>query len=187
MDVLFWLQPANSRVLGSPRARVGRVVRGKRHKRRRRCCRSLLHEYEERANRTHGANVPNRLRRYALRDEEPAPGKWRSGIGIVRVNRMLVPTIVSCEGDRSLDPPWGIFDGKDGRPGALTRIWDGGREVWDSKFTGRRLASGEKLENQITDGRRLRESVRTSIPLSFWKMFSTNLSRLKKQKRIMAL
>jgi N-methylhydantoinase B/oxoprolinase/acetone carboxylase alpha subunit len=84
--------------------------------------------------------------RYELRDEKPAAGKWRSGAGIVRVNRMLLPTIVSCEGDRSFEPPWGIFGGSAGRPGALTRIWEGGREPWNSKFTGRRLAPGEKLE-----------------------------------------
>ncbi len=84
--------------------------------------------------------------RYELREEKPAPGKWRSGAGIVRVNRMLVPTIVSCEGDRSYDPPWGMFGGKDGRPGALTRIWSGGRESLYSKFTGRRFETGEKLE-----------------------------------------
>jgi N-methylhydantoinase B len=84
--------------------------------------------------------------RYELRDEKPAPGKYRSGVGIIRINRMLVPTIVSCEGDRHFDPPWGIFGGKEGRPGSLTRTWAEGKEPWDSKFTGRLLQPNEKLE-----------------------------------------
>ena len=56
-----------------------------------------------------------RTERYELRDEPCAAGKWRGGIGMVRVNRFLVDTIVSCEGDRyESDPPWGIFGGHEG-------------------------------------------------------------------------
>ena len=43
---------------------------------------------------------PMRTERYELRDDPCAAGKWRGGIGMVRVNRFLVDTIVSCEGDR---------------------------------------------------------------------------------------
>ena len=58
---------------------------------------------------------PMRTERYELRDEPCAAGKWRGGIGMVRTNRFLVDTIVSCEGDRiESDPPWGIFGGHDG-------------------------------------------------------------------------
>ena len=58
---------------------------------------------------------PMRTERYELRDEPCAAGKWRGGIGMVRVNRFLVDTIVSCEGDRyESDPPWGIFGGHAG-------------------------------------------------------------------------
>ena len=58
---------------------------------------------------------PMRTERYELRDDPCAAGKWRGGIGMVRVNRFLVDTIVSCEGDRyESDPPWGIFGGHDG-------------------------------------------------------------------------
>ncbi|WP_309493277.1 hydantoinase B/oxoprolinase family protein [Candidatus Hecatella orcuttiae] len=90
---------------------------------------------------------PLRCERYELRDEPPAAGRWRSGLGIVRVNRVLAPTIVSCEGDRHFDPPWGVLGGKQGRPGSLTKIGRGGkREPWPSKFTGWRLEAGEALE-----------------------------------------
>ena len=58
---------------------------------------------------------PMRTERYELRDDPCAAGKWRGGIGMVRVNRFLVDTIVTCEGDRvESDPPWGIFGGHDG-------------------------------------------------------------------------
>ncbi|HET9938295.1 MAG TPA: hydantoinase B/oxoprolinase family protein, partial [Gaiella sp.] len=58
---------------------------------------------------------PMRTERYELRDDPCAAGRWRGGIGMVRVNRFLEDTIVSCEGDRyESDPPWGIFGGQDG-------------------------------------------------------------------------
>ena len=58
---------------------------------------------------------PMRTERYELRDDPCAAGQWRGGIGMVRVNRFLEDTIVSCEGDRyESDPPWGIFGGQDG-------------------------------------------------------------------------
>ena len=43
---------------------------------------------------------PMRTERYELRDDPCAAGKWRGGIGMVRVNRFLEDTIVTCEGDR---------------------------------------------------------------------------------------
>jgi N-methylhydantoinase B len=89
---------------------------------------------------------PIRCERYELRDEEPGAGKWRGGMGIVRVNRMLVPTIVSCEGDRSFEPPWGTSGGADGKTGSVRKLWDGGAETWHSKFTGLDLQAGEMLE-----------------------------------------
>ena len=58
---------------------------------------------------------PMRTERYELRDEPCAAGEWRGGIGMVRVNRFLVDTIVTCEGERhESDPPWGIFGGHEG-------------------------------------------------------------------------
>ena len=82
---------------------------------------------------------PMRTERYELRDEPCAAGKWRGGIGMVRVNRFLVDTIVTCEGDRyESDPPWGIFGGEDGTlaHGTVTAP-DGTVEHWPAKFTAR--------------------------------------------------
>ena len=91
---------------------------------------------------------PMRTERYELRDEPCAAGKWRGGIGMVRVNRFLEDTIVSCEGDRvEGDPPWGIFGGHDGTLayGKVTAP-DGTQEYWPSKFTGKTLPAGSTIE-----------------------------------------
>ena len=91
---------------------------------------------------------PIRTERYELRDEPCAAGKWRGGIGMVRVNRMLVDTIVTCEGERhESDEPWGVFGGKAGLNASVVRNRGGAREEsWPSKFTGFRLAAGDSIE-----------------------------------------
>jgi 5-oxoprolinase (ATP-hydrolysing) len=91
---------------------------------------------------------PMRTERYELRDDPCAAGKWRGGIGMVRVNRFLEDTIVTCEGDRvDADPPWGIFGGHDGilAYGKVT-FPDGTEEYWPSKFTGKTLPAGSTIE-----------------------------------------
>ena len=91
---------------------------------------------------------PMRTERYELRGESAAPGKWRGGIGVVRVNRFLVDTIVTCEGERhESDPPWGLFGGADGLNAALVK--NPGvptEEAWPSKLTAMRLAAGDCLK-----------------------------------------
>ena len=91
---------------------------------------------------------PMRTERYELRGDPCAAGKWRGGIGMVRVNRFLEDTIVTCEGDRvDADPPWGIFGGHDGilAYGKVT-LPDGTEEYWPSKFTGKTLPAGSTIE-----------------------------------------
>jgi 5-oxoprolinase (ATP-hydrolysing) len=91
---------------------------------------------------------PMRTERYELRDDPSAAGKWRGGIGMVRVNRFLVDTIVTCEGERhDTDPPWGIFGGHEGVNASL--IKNHGRpdeERWPSKVTAFRLRAGDTLQ-----------------------------------------
>jgi 5-oxoprolinase (ATP-hydrolysing) len=91
---------------------------------------------------------PMRTERYELREEPCAAGQWRGGIGMVRVNRFLVDTIVSCEGDRyESDPPWGIFGGHDGTLAhAKVTAPDGTEEMWPAKFTGKVLRAGSTIE-----------------------------------------
>lgn len=65
---------------------------------------------------------PMRCERYELRDDPPAPGRWRGGIGAVRRWRFLAETLVSATGDnRRVDPPRGLFGGHAGLPGRLVK------------------------------------------------------------------
>ncbi len=94
---------------------------------------------------------PMRTERYELREDPCAAGEWRGGIGMVRVNRFLVDTIVTCEGERhDTDLPWGIFGGHDGLNASMTKN-PGQRdeEAWPSKVTGFQLAAGDTLEIKV--------------------------------------
>ena len=92
-----------------------------------------------------------RTERYELRDEPCAAGAWRGGIGMVRTNRFLVDTLVSCEGDRhESDLPWGIFGGHDGLNASLTRnVGQPDEESWPAKITGFRLNAGDTLQIKV--------------------------------------
>ena len=91
---------------------------------------------------------PMRTERYELRDDPCAAGRWRGGIGMVRVNRFLADTIVTCEGDRhEADPPWGLFGGHEGLNASLIKnVGRSDEEHWPSKVTAFRLEAGSTLE-----------------------------------------
>ncbi len=93
-------------------------------------------------------SYPIRTERYELRDDPCAAGRWRGGIGPVRVHRFLVDTMVSCEAERhESDPPWGIFGGADGLNASVVKNRGrDGQESWPSKVTGLRLEPGDALE-----------------------------------------
>ncbi|MEA2330130.1 MAG: hypothetical protein QOH58_268 [Thermoleophilaceae bacterium] len=91
---------------------------------------------------------PMRTERYELRPEPCAAGEWRGGIGVVRVNRFLTDTMVTCEGERhESDEPWGIFGGHDGLNGSLVKNPGAGdEESWPSKVTASGLRAGDALQ-----------------------------------------
>ncbi|WCB94916.1 hypothetical protein DSM104299_03656 [Baekduia alba] len=91
---------------------------------------------------------PMRTERYELREEPCAPGEWRGGIGVVRVNRFLEDTIVTCEGERhESDAPWGAFGGDDGLNASLVKNPGApDEEAWPSKVTAMRLSAGDALQ-----------------------------------------
>ena len=88
---------------------------------------------------------PLRVERYELRPDPPSAGKWRGGIGAVREVRFLKPGFFSCNGDRTLEPPRGLFGGKDGLPAAVTRSRNGTAETLPSKSSGRALTADEVI------------------------------------------
>jgi N-methylhydantoinase B/oxoprolinase/acetone carboxylase alpha subunit len=67
---------------------------------------------------------------------------------MVRVNRFLVDTIVTCEGERhESDPPWGIFGGQDGLNASMIRNAGTDREEhWPAKVTAARLDANDTLQ-----------------------------------------
>src|SRR5207253_6125126 len=70
-----------------------------------------------------------------------------------RENRFLVDTIISCEGDRNLDPPRGIHGGEDGLPGRITHLRpDGSTDPVYSKFSGYRVKAGDTLRLETPMG-----------------------------------
>ncbi len=59
---------------------------------------------------------PFLMRRHALRDGSGGDGKWRGGLGIIREYELLAPCTVNLWFERSIQPSWGLFGGKDGAP-----------------------------------------------------------------------
>lgn len=98
-------------------------------------------------------SFPVRVERYELRDEGPAPGRWRGGLGVVRRTRFLGPGWVTSEAERQYDPPKGIFGGHNGRT-AMTRVSraDGSVVELPSKFTSFKLGPGDSIEFRTACG-----------------------------------
>lgn len=92
-------------------------------------------------------HYPLRVERYELRPEPPGAGEWRGGIGAVREVRFLVDGFFSCNGDRTLEAPKGLFGGSDGRAAEVRCNPRSEREaVWPSKSSGRKIARGDIIQ-----------------------------------------
>jgi len=81
--------------------------------------------------------MPMRCHRYELREDEPAGGQWRGGMGIVREWEFFTNTLFTGEGDRQYDPPKGVYEGQDGLTGSL--------------ILNRKSSSGESLPAKVTN------------------------------------
>jgi N-methylhydantoinase B/oxoprolinase/acetone carboxylase alpha subunit len=94
-----------------------------------------------------------RALRYELREEAPAPGQWRGGIGSARTWSMGVDTFLGSEADNRSDPPAGVLGGHDGRAGAFIRNPGTDREeVLFSKVTQEVCKAGDVLEIRLPSG-----------------------------------
>lgn len=89
--------------------------------------------------------------RYELREDAPAAGRWRGGIGAIKRWRMLSDTGVSSTGDnRSIDPPRGLFGGADGKPGSITvNPGTDVEQVLPAKISHAQLSVGDRLEIKL--------------------------------------
>lgn len=96
-------------------------------------------------------SAPMICERYELRDDPPAAGRWRGGIGAVKRWRFLAPTGASSTGDnRSIDPPRGLFGGADGLAGSVVlnpRM--PAEQVLPAKVSNQRFRAGDRLEIRL--------------------------------------
>ncbi|GIX12202.1 MAG: N-methylhydantoinase B [Paracoccaceae bacterium] len=93
-----------------------------------------------------GMHLPLICDRYEVRDDvPPGAGKFRGGCGVVKSQRYLTPGFMTHESDRHLDPPWGIFGGKEGAVGKLEihNIHTGETRQAHAKFSGLRTEIGD--------------------------------------------
>ena len=69
-----------------------------------------------------GMHLPLLCDRYELRDDVmPGAGRYRGGIGVIKVQRYLTDGFLTHEADRHDDPPWGFRGGTTGRGGRLIK------------------------------------------------------------------
>lgn len=91
-------------------------------------------------------HYPLRVERYEFRNDPPGAGEWRGGCGHVREMRFLRDGFFSCNGDRILEPPYGIFGGRDGRGAKLTlNPGTDGETEWPSKVSGKKVRAGDVI------------------------------------------
>jgi N-methylhydantoinase B/oxoprolinase/acetone carboxylase alpha subunit len=92
-------------------------------------------------------HYPLRVERYELRPNAPGAGRWRGGIGAVREVRFLTDGFFSCNGDRTLEAPKGLFGGEDGRAAEVHCNPRTEQAVkWPSKSSGRKIATGDLIQ-----------------------------------------
>lgn len=93
-------------------------------------------------------SAPVVCERYELRDDPPAAGQWRGGLGSVKEWRFLQTTSIGSTGDhRSEDPPRGLLGGDNGKAGSMIkRTADGRTENLPAKVSGLRLDPGDVLQ-----------------------------------------
>lgn len=60
------------------------------------------------------------IERYALREDSGGAGRWRGGLGVVQHCRVLPPSRLDAQIERTTVPPWGLFGGTEGAPNQLT-------------------------------------------------------------------
>jgi N-methylhydantoinase B/oxoprolinase/acetone carboxylase alpha subunit len=89
-------------------------------------------------------HYPLRVERYELRPEAPGAGRFRGGGGHVRDVRFLVDGFFSCNGDRTLEAPVGVFGGGEGLGARLIFNPECADEAeWPSKVSGRRVSAND--------------------------------------------
>lgn len=92
---------------------------------------------------------PLLIDRYALRRDSGGPGRWRGGLGLERVFRIVDNGVFNGISERSGCPPWGLAGGSPGWSGSISveraKAKRGAKPERYHKVTGLRFGPGDRL------------------------------------------
>jgi N-methylhydantoinase B len=90
--------------------------------------------------------LPFRIEEFSLREDSAGAGKFRGGLGFRKRYRMLAPSGLQTNLDRTKFPPWGVQGGKEAAPGRITVVRaSDGTEVDAAKESGFQLVPGDQV------------------------------------------
>ncbi len=97
-------------------------------------------------------NYPVRITRYSLIPDSEGPGRYRGGLGLCR--EYVFPEhepVFTILADRAKFPPWGLFQGGDGKPARYLSFLDGSPRKLPSKGTDQ-VRLGERVRIETCGG-----------------------------------
>jgi N-methylhydantoinase B len=93
------------------------------------------------------SHLPLRVLKYELRAADAGHGKWRGGLGTIRMFEFLDDGAISIEGDGHKYAPWGLNGGSPGSTAEINLLEDSANKVsLPSKIPYMPLLSGTKIE-----------------------------------------
>jgi N-methylhydantoinase B len=99
------------------------------------------------------SHLPIRVNRYELRNESPAIGQWRGGIGTIREFTYLADGAFSVEGEGHKYRPWGFKGGDEGHTASLSLLPGAGGDVaMPSKVPYYPVKAGDRLISHGPNG-----------------------------------
>ena len=97
-------------------------------------------------------NYPVRITRYSLIPDSEGPGRYRGGLGLCR--EYVFPEhepVFTTLADRAKFPPWGLFQGGEGKPARYLSFLDGSPRKLPSKGTDE-VGLGERIRIETCGG-----------------------------------
>jgi N-methylhydantoinase B len=93
------------------------------------------------------SHLPLRVLKYELREADAGHGKWRGGLGTIRLFEFLDDGAISIEGDGHKYEPWGFDGGNDGSTAEINLIENSNsKSSLPSKIPYKPILSGTKIE-----------------------------------------
>ena len=93
------------------------------------------------------SHLPLRVLKYELRTADAGHGKWRGGLGTIRMFEFLDDGAISIEGDGHKYAPWGLNGGSPGSTAEINLLEESANKVsLPSKIPYMPLLSGTKIE-----------------------------------------